>query len=86
MQKPKCDKIIISFGNDESICRNMGSRDHYLFNTSRLVAYQVKHVSLHPLIKSNGMTFDHVLTVYNITSDNKNRLKPQAVGVMPRMN
>ena len=32
------------------------------------------------------MTFDNVLTVYNSTPDNKDRLKPQAGDVLPRMN
>ena len=52
-----------------------GSRDNYLFNTSTLVAYQGKPMSLPPARKPHGMLFDHVLTVYKSTSYNENRLK-----------
>ena len=51
------------------------SREYYLINTSTLVAYQGKPVSLPPEKSPHGTTFDHIVTVYNITSDNKNRVK-----------
>ena len=57
-----------------SLCHTMGSRYHYLVNNSMMVAYQGKPVSLTSSRKTHGMTVDHVLTVYNSTSDNKNRL------------
>ena len=43
-------------------------------------------MSINPEIIPQGTTFDNVLTVYNITSDNYNRLKPQVGDVLPRKN
>ena len=41
----------------------MGSKENYLVNTSTLVAYQGKLVSLPPARSPHGMTFDNVSTV-----------------------
>ena len=68
------------------VCRTLGIRDHYLVNTSALVAYQGKPVSLPPERKPHGMMFDHVLTIYKSTSDNGNRLNPKSGDMLPRMN
>ena len=62
------------------------SREYYLVNTSTLVTYQGKPVSFHPARSPHGMTSDHVLNVYNSTSDNNNRLNPYAGNVLPRIN
>ena len=52
------------------ICHTLDIRDHHLVNTSTLVAYQGKIVSLNPERESRGMTSDNILTVYNSTPDN----------------
>ena len=52
------------------------NREYYLVNTSMLVAYRDKPVSLTPARSPHGVRFDNVLTVFNSRSDNENRLKP----------